>query len=110
MWWRMNRDEMCCSRFRESLANQGQVGFSIVPVMNREISSRHFRIEFWAVPKAEFVPGSPSGIDTDRPIVISTSLGIRFCPFCGRNLLWFYRLTFESLPGLERVTYDTGDK
>jgi hypothetical protein len=110
MWWRMNREEVCCGLFRESLANQGQAGLSIVPVMNREISSRYFQIEFWALPKAECVPGSPSVIHSDRPIVLGTSQAIRFCPFCGKNLLWFYRHTFEGLPGLERVTYDTGDK
>lgn len=100
MWWRWSGDERCCSLFRDGLENQGSAGLSIVPVAHRESNQRYFRIEFWAVPKAKVENDSLSFNNPDCPIILGTQQAIRFCPFCGKNLVWFYRLNFESLPGL----------
>lgn len=100
MWWRWSGDERCCGLFQDGLENQGQAGLSIVPVIYRETNRRSFRMEFWAVPKAESENGSLVLNNQDRPIVLGTQQTIQFCPFCGKNLIWFYRLNFDSLPGL----------
>ena len=99
MWWRWTGNERCCGLFCESLENQGKAGLSIVPVTHRETNRRYFRMEFWAVPKAESENGLLFLNKPDLLIVLGTQEAIRFCPFCGKNLVWFYRLNFESLPG-----------
>lgn len=107
MWWWRRRNKchdrrICCSQFLSCLENQGQAGLSIVPVTNseHEISRRRFRIELWMIPKAELGTATFPFIPEDRRKVLSTDCAVRYCPFCGRNLLWHYRFIFDSLPGL----------
>jgi hypothetical protein len=109
MWWKWDYGKRCCPLFAEGLESQGQAGLSFVPVIDRGSKRRYFRMEFWSLSRGEIEAGCHIVTVPARRIILNTRQNVRFCPFCGRNLVWFYRLTFDSLPGVTDADQFPGD-
>lgn len=79
----------CCPGFKSAIQNAGNRGFGVFvddtaePVM--------FVLQYRALD-----PGAPVP-KYDGPMGIISNIGIRFCPWCGKDLLKAYRRQLKQL-------------
>ncbi len=94
-----NRDNerirWCCRALRDSVSEAGHRGLAIF--LNDVADPAYFVIQFRALE-----PGSPDP-ESESFLTLSLETGIRFCPWCGKDLLRFYRKHLKALSRPEFV-------
>ena len=89
------RIKWCCRTLRDSVSESGRRGLAIF--LNDVGDPAFFVIQFRAIE-----PGAPDP-ESESPLTLGVETGIRFCPWCGTNLLRFYRKHLKALARPEFV-------
>jgi hypothetical protein len=87
-WFRRREQEkmFCCQGFKNLVNNAGRAGISAL-VRNAQ-GAFSFKIQARAVSRDEEsrLSNHPTPLPTKEPLLLSSNIGLNFCPFCGREL------------------------
>jgi hypothetical protein len=90
----------CCLGFEANYDKAGERGLGIL--VGRDSTGRaEFTLQFRAFDK-----GAEQSINSEHPISLVEDIGMRYCPWCGRDLETWYGDAVDSLyrPDL-KITY-----
>jgi hypothetical protein len=90
----------CCLGFEANYDNAGERGLGIL--VSRDSTDRaEFTLQFRAVDK-----GTEQSVTSEHPISLVEDIGMRYCPWCGRDLEVWYGEVIDRLyrPDL-KITY-----
>jgi len=86
----------CCISFKSQTEHAGKRGFGIFVDNTAEPP-------FFVIQHRSLDPGTPNPRDIDALLILVSSTGIKYCPWCGKELLKWYRRDISKLSRADLV-------